>query len=387
MLSFLLFLLILSVLVLIHEAGHFFAARWSGVKAEEFGYGFPPRALGFVRVDGAWKRVKRTDQRTYKNTIWSINALPLGGFVRLKGEQGESVGEVDSFSSATLGKRFFIVAAGVMMNWLLATLIFIVGFTVGVPAQLDGLPAQAIVRDQKVQFVSILADGPAAKAGLAVGDFLLKINGQGEATAAQMREKMLQAGAKQETLRLTVEQKGITQELTVVPTYLEQIHQPGLGVALADTGIVRFSFGEAIVNGVRTSVQYTWAILTGFGQLIQSLFGDRKLASEVSGPVGIAVMTSQLAKQGTWTILHFMAMLSLNLAVINFLPIPALDGGRALFLLFETVRRRKITPRLEAIVHSIGFLGLMALILLVTIKDVRQYGGLIWNGVRSMIGF
>ena len=174
--SVLIFLLILSVLVLVHELGHYVAARIFGVKAEEFGYGFPPRAVGFVRVGKKWKRVSGSDQTAYENTVWSVNWLPLGGFVRLKGETGDGTDQKDSFQSKPGWQKFIILAAGVFMNWLLASMIFAFGFASGVPAELAGLPQNAVVTDKRIEITDVVAGSAALEAGLQAGDYVISFN-------------------------------------------------------------------------------------------------------------------------------------------------------------------------------------------------------------------
>jgi regulator of sigma E protease len=382
----LIFLLVLSVLVLVHEAGHYIAARIFGVKAEEFGYGFPPRAIGFVRTAQGWKKVAARDRSNYKNTIWSLNWLPLGGFVRLKGEAGDGEGEEDSFLTKAGWKKFIILAAGVVMNWLLAAIIFSTGFAIGVPAEVDGLPASAIVKDRRVEIVEVIQKSAAEDANLKLGDRIVTINGEVAASAEAARSILTDQAGKGMELTLEIERKGAMQTVLATPKHVEALGKPGLGVALSNIGTVRFPAHLAVVQGVTVTAQYTELIIKGFFSLIADLFGDRKLAAEVSGPVGIAVLTGTIADQGFWALMQFAALLSLNLAVINFLPIPALDGGRALFVVVESLRRRRNNPRFEAAIHQIGFVALLILILLVTAQDIHRYGGAIWNGLKGMIG-
>jgi len=386
MIQVLIFLLVLSVLVLVHEAGHFIAARFFGVKAEEFGYGFPPRAIGLVKTEAGWKRIIGRDRSYYKNTIWSINWLPLGGFVRLKGESGEGSGDQDSFLSKPGWQKFVILAAGVAMNWLIAAVIFSVGFSIGVPAEVDGLPTSAIVSGKHVEIVEVVAMSAADTSGLVQGDRVITVNGQVVDSAEATRSALSEQTEKGFDLTLEVERDGVMQTVQAKPIFIQALGKPGLGVALANIGVVRFPIHLAVVQGVTVTAQYTGLIINGFFSLIASLFGDRKLAAEVSGPVGIAVLTGHIAEQGFWAIMQFAALLSLNLAVINFLPIPALDGGRALFVVVESIRRRKNNPRMEAAVHQAGFFALMILILIVTAQDIQRYGGTIWNGLKTMIG-
>ncbi|MSR85216.1 RIP metalloprotease [Candidatus Uhrbacteria bacterium] len=385
MLSLLIFLAVLSILVLGHEFGHYMAARICGVKADEFGYGFPPRALGFVRVNGKWKRVSAKDQGPYKNTIWSLNWLPLGGFVRLKGEEGEIKGETDSFASKKVLPRLFILAAGVMMNWLIAIVIFSIAFSVGVPTQTEGLPQGAVVRDKKVQIMEIVDKSPAQMAGIQAGDFLVSINGT-RITGSSQAQTLLHAQAENQPVALTLLRGQQEIHLSAQEKYLESVKRMALGVSLSDTGIVRFPIHQAIIQGCVTTFIYTKFILFGLGALVRDLFVQHRLSADVSGPIGIAVMTGQIARQGIWSLAQFTALLSINLAIINFLPIPALDGGRALFIVIEAIRRRKASPLIEATIHRIGFALLLILIVLVTTHDLFQYGGVIWNGLRQAVG-
>jgi len=386
MLTIIIFLLILSVLVLVHELGHYFAARAFGVKADEFGYGFPPRLFGLVRVDGKWKFVSSRDNHAYKNTVWSLNWLPLGGFVRLKGEEGDGKDGTDSFVSKKPYKRLIIIAAGVAMNWLLTACIFSGGFMFGVPAQLESLPADARVRNEQVQMTDVMASSPAEKAGILPGDYLISVQGQPVTKMADAKDRLAEASKNLKPYSVTVEQDGARKDLFVTPVFLSEIQRPGIGISMADVGIVQFPFFQAIGQGFRVAWGYTETIAVSLYGLVRDLFVQHRLTSEVSGPVGIAVVTYRIVHQGVWNILQFTALLSLNLAVINFFPIPALDGGRAVLIVMEWLRRKKIHPKFEANLHRIGFALLMILIVLVTVHDVRQYGGVIVGGIRHIVG-
>lgn len=386
MLTLLIFLAVLSVLVLVHEAGHYLAARACGVRADEFGYGFPPRLVGFVKEKGRWRRVRRGEQ-TAEDTIWSINWLPLGGFVRLKGEQGEAGQDQDSFQSKSAWKRLFILAAGVGMNWLLAIAIFSVAFSIGVPTELENLSAAARVRDTAVRVTEVLPGSSAEKAGLLPGDSVREINAVPVTDAAQARDVLAQADP-DAALRLTVrdEKTDVTRTIETSLSFVEALGRPGLGVALADVGTVSYPVPLAIIEGVRVTASYTWMVVLGFYTLLKDLVSGLKPSADISGPVGIAVLTGRIAEQGAWSLMHFTAILSINLAVINFLPIPALDGGRVLFIVIETLRRRKVKLSLEAAVHRIGFALLLLLIALVTLQDLRRYGGAILHGIGRAVG-
>lgn len=383
MLSVLIFFLVLSVLVITHELGHYVAARAMGVKADEFGFGFPPRAIGFVRENGKWRRVKKNEDTIDGRTIWSVNWLPLGGFVRLKGEAGEDGGDQTSFLSKKAGPRILILIAGVLMNWLITILIFSIGFGIGVPAQTQDLPASAIVRDQKVQITDVMPGSAADKAGLLPGDFLLAVDGKPATNVDQARQELAGTTA---PLRLSIERHHQALDVSATQQYVAELNRPGLGIALADTGNVRFPWPEAFLQGFLITIAYTKELFMALGNLLMTLITSFRVSAELSGPIGIAVMTGQIVQQGVWPVLQFAALLSLNLAVVNVLPIPALDGGRILFVLLESVRRKRTDPKLEAMFHRIGFILLLILIALITLHDIRQYGGVILGGLRSLVG-
>lgn len=372
MLAVVSFLIVLSILVLIHEAGHFIAARMFGVKADEFGYGLPPRLIGFVKEKGKWIKVGPRNQREYKNTIWSINWLPLGGFVRIKGEGGEAEHDADSFHTKAIWKRIVILAAGVGMNWILAAVLLSIGLMIGVPSVTDELPDGAVVHKREVTIVDVLPGSAADKAGIQSLDIVIDIQGEPAVTLEQTRELIFNRDM-QPTL-VTVRRGNEVKEFTVTPEYIKEIDRPGMGIAMFDTGIVSYPPHLAIKNGIILTGLYTKAIVLTFIDLIRDLInGDHEMAQQVSGPVGIAVLTGRVAEQGMAQLMQFTAILSVNLAVLNFLPIPALDGGRVGFLLVEALRRKPVNRRTEAIIHNVAFLILVALIILITIQDIGRY--------------
>lgn len=385
MLTLLIFLLVLSVLVLVHEVGHYVAARLFGVKADEFGYGIPPRVVGFVKVGKKWKKVGRKDRKEYENTIWSLNWLPIGGFVRIKGEQGDGENDADSFHVKPIWQRIAILAAGVGMNWVLAAILLSIGLAVGVPTVVDQLPPGATVEKREVSIIETLKGSPAEQAGVKAGDVIVRIGPDEAKTLEQVRDLIVSQGTRPFTLLLRRDGQDVT--LNVTPVYLEEAKRTGIGVGLIDTGIVRFPPLLAIQNGIVLTGTYTKAVVLTFLDLFRDLVkGGGETAEQVSGPVGIAVITGRIAKQGIMPLVQFAAVLSINLAVVNFLPIPALDGGRAMFLVVEGLRRKAIRRTTEALIHNISFLILLALILLVTLRDLGRYGGAIVGGLKGLVG-
>ncbi len=363
MITALLFIAILSLLVFVHEFGHFMTAKKLGVNVEEFGFGFPPRAFS----------VKRG------GTVYSLNWIPLGGFVKIKGEMGEDARAHDSFAHQSAPHRLLILAAGVLMNLLLAAVLFSFGAAVGLPEALDGLPPSAHVRDRAVTVTDVLPGSPAASAGIAYGDNIVSVDGAATASVAALQETLRASAGQERTLTLARGKE--RRDVRVTPTVLSQTGQPGIGVGLLETGIVSYAWWFAPVHGVALTWIDTRAVLEAFGGMIAGLIAGKGVSADVSGPVGIAVATGQVARLGFIYLLQFTALLSINLAVINILPLPALDGGRVLFLVIEKIRRKPVDRKIEGIVHQVGFALLLVLALLVTVQDVRRFGADIFHGI------
>ncbi len=381
LLTIVVFVLVLSILVFAHELGHFFTARRFGVKAEEFGFGFPPRGIGvYKNKQGKWRFVignkaieeleKSEDTSLHpaaKSTVYSLNWLPLGGFVKIKGENGEGENDKDSFAYQKIWKRIIILAAGVVMNVVLAWFLFSVGYIIGLPQSTDTLGKNAIVSEQRVMIASVSPNSPAMTAGIKEGDAVLRINGEVVSTDKALQDAI----AKNDGLATTVlvERNGSEQTLTVTPVSKDG-NRATMGVAIFSGGLVRYPFFSAIIEGAKTTVWMTKEIFVAFGGLFADIFKGHKVGDQFAGPVGIATITGQAARLGFTYLLQFIALLSLNLAVINILPIPALDGGRILFLLIEKLKGKPVKREVENVIHNIGFLLLIALIIFITYKDI-----------------
>ena len=350
--TILLFIVVLSLLVFVHELGHFLVAKKMGMKVEEFGFGFPPKLFGITRGD----------------TTYSINWIPLGGFVRIKGESGENRGDTDSFASKKAWKRFCVLAAGVVMNLFLAIVLFSIGFMVGLPTMIDeNLSASATVKERVLTVATVVKDSAAAQAGIQDGDTINFIDGQTFPSAEAARTYLLEKGPSGVTLEVKGQDDAVrTEKLTSTQIDGKNL----LGVGLIETGLVSYSFFPAIGHGIMTTVDFTRQIFQAFGGMFMSLINGHGPGVELSGPVGIAVLTGRVAAMGFIYLLQFTALLSINLAVLNVLPFPALDGGRILFLIIEKLRGRPVSQKIEAMVHNFGFGLLMLLVVFVTYKDI-----------------
>lgn len=368
------FIIILSVLVFVHELGHFAVARRFGVKAEEFGFGFPPRIWGIYKDSaGKWKQVRGgREVKDCAKTIYSVNWIPLGGFVKIKGENGEGENEPDSFASRPIWQRAAILSAGVTMNIALAAAIIIIGLMIGMPQALDGINPSAKVTDKKIQVAQILPDSPAARSGIQLGDAIADINGQSFATAEELQLFVGEHAGEELDYNIIRERQEIT--LKITPEIIAETGKGGIGVAIVETGIVRYPWYLAIPEGIKTTFFLVWAIIVAFFELLKGLIMGQGASAELAGPIGIAALTGQAARMGIVYIMQFAAMLSINLAIINFFPFPALDGGRVLFLIIEKIKGSPVRRELEAAIHNTGFALLMLLVLLVTFRDVAKFG-------------
>jgi len=392
MLTAILFLAILTLLVLVHEWGHFVTARKFGMKVYEFGFGFPPRAFGFYRDPNTkkwifvWRKKQsaiNNQQSTLTNTVgggehdeeypgvlYTINWLPLGGFVKIKGENGELMNDADSFGFHKAWKKVVVLVAGVGMNFVLAVVLLAVGFLIGLPTDMThGIDDKAIIVEPSVVMIQqVVKDSPAFRAGLSVGDKIISLNDTPIQTTDALISSIQSTGAT--LIRLAITRDGNNMTVEITPEVDTETGNAHIGVYPANAGIVRYPWYLALWKGFVASVFGVVSIVIGFFVLIKGLILGNGLSFEVSGPVGIATMIGQSARLGVAYLLNISAMISLSLAVINILPIPALDGGRLLFVLIEWFTGRKVPIKYEQIAHTIGFVLLMILIVVVTWRDV-----------------
>lgn len=384
LLTIIIFGLVLSILVFAHEFGHFYTARRFGVKAEEFGFGFPPRAIGWYKnKSGHWRQVlgdesvenlendKNEARRPAAHaTIYSLNWLPIGGFVKIKGENGDGAQEKDSFAAQPIWRRVIILAAGVTMNIVLAWCLLSVGYIFGMPQATDTLGPQARVSGQKVTVVQVLPDSVAAKAGLKEGDSITRINNIAVGTEKSLQDAVA-AGVGQE-IEIRLERGSTEQTIKAVPISKDG-GRATIGVAIVSSGLVSYPVLSAFWEGAKATGWTLKEIFLAFFELFRSIFQGHNVSDQFAGPVGIANITGQAARLGFTHLLQFMALLSLNLAVLNILPFPALDGGRILFLLIEKIKGRPVRKEVEGLIHNIGFLLLIALVVFITYKDIIKF--------------
>src|SRR3989344_1990655 len=353
MTTLILVIFVISLLILVHEWGHFYSARKLGVKVEEFGFGFPPKLFSFTK----------------KEIRYSLNLLPLGGFVKIFGEHGEGEGHNESFISRPAWQRFVILVAGVAMNVVLAWIFFSAGALFGVPQISEGTEGQV-----PVSIVTILPESPAEGAGLKFGDQILELRSRDISLRVEKEKDIIDfADAyKGEEITMIISRTGEIKEVKLVPRANVPEGEGPIGIALGRLIIKRAPWYLAPLEGAETLFKSVTLTLYGFGSILKELVVEGKTSIAVSGPVGIFYFAEDSRVLGASYFLQFIGLLSVNLAILNFLPIPALDGGRILFLAIEKLRGARINPTTENAVHTIGFFILIFLMLLVTYKDIAR---------------
>ncbi|OHA79520.1 MAG: hypothetical protein A2747_03710 [Candidatus Yonathbacteria bacterium RIFCSPHIGHO2_01_FULL_44_41] len=357
--SIILFIVILAALILVHELGHFIAAKRAGVRVDEFGIGFPPRL---------W-------QKKIGETVYSVNAFPIGGFVKIFGEDpnDESMKGKDSARSLTHKKRYvqaWIIGAGVVFNLLFAWLLISVGFMIGLPYSVDDSQYGARVQNPSLTITQIMPNSPAQKAGLKGGDIIVGLV------------------SREDTLtnpRVETTQKFIASHEEVVLTYLRGTEtktalvrgedgvidgRRAIGISMDIVGMLKLPVHEAFYVGLSTTASITVAMTVGILEFFKNIFIGQGSLEGLAGPVGIVGIVGDASTLGFVHLLSLTAIISINLAIINLLPFPALDGGRLFFLLIEAIKRTPIKPEVANIANGIGFLVLIAFMVFITFHDV-----------------
>jgi regulator of sigma E protease len=338
--NILLFLILVGILVLIHEYGHYLQAKLHKVKVEEFSIGFGPRVLSFKRND----------------TQFSIRLLPIGGFVNLAGlDIDKPVEEEGNFQNKSWFSKFIILASGVIMNFLLAIFILTILFNWGIPTKM--IPTG---------INSIVPNSPADIVGLKPGDKIIAIN-QKPVTSAEEVINIIKSADR--PIVLEVERKGEQLKFTVAPKYDPAQKRRLIGITMPSFIDEKYPIFEAFIK----ALEEFWAVLIGTLGAIWGLITGKLGSDSFSGPVGLVKMTGMVSQMGIKAFLQFMAFLSIQWGLFNILPIPALDGGRILFLILGLWKKVKLSPEKENIIHYIGFLFLMILMIIITIGDIRRF--------------
>ena len=338
----LIFLGVLAVLILAHELGHFASAKALGIKVDEFGLGFPPRLIG-VRRGG---------------TLYSLNAIPLGGFTKMAGEEDPKVPR--SLASKGVGTRLIVLSAGSIMNALLPIVLFSIAFMV----PHDVLTGEVLVEE-------VAPNSPAATAGIEAGDIILSLNDKPVRNNGDLQRNIYLNLGKEVNLVVRHSDASM-EEVRLIPRWKPPEGEAAVGIltVVSEATIVSqsYPFWEAIPMGASECIE-TFVLFKN--EILRWIIGAA--SPQVAGPVGIAQLTGEVAKAGISPLLEFTGFISINLAIINIFPIPALDGGRIVFVLLEWVRRgKRISPKTEGLVHAIGFAMLMVAILVITQQDIMR---------------
>jgi regulator of sigma E protease len=364
--SIIIFIIVLVVLILVHEFGHFISAKKSGIRVDEFGIGFPPRIFG-----------KKIGETTY-----SLNWIPFGGFVKIFGEDPDeaSISGPDSKRSFVNKKRriqALVIAMGVIFNMLLAVMLFSSGFFVGMPvSDNDPLVDRGYeITNSKLTVISVLKDAPADIAGLKAGDTVLGVATRSDNVEVLNADNVSNfiASHKGEEIAFIYDRKGevllaeVIPESGVVP---DDEERAAIGTLLGTVGTLQLPIHKAIFEGVILTGEMTVLIAVGLGTFIASAFTLSADLSQIAGPVGIVGLVGDAAALGLVALFNFTAIISIHLAIINLLPFPALDGGRLVVIAIEAIKKSAIKPKIVNTVNTVGFLLLILLMLIVTYSDI-----------------
>lgn len=320
--------LVFATIVMIHELGHFVIAKLSGIRVEEFAIGMGPKIFGKKKGE----------------TLYSLRSIPIGGYCKMTGED-ESSDDIKAFNNKPLHIRMAVILFGPLMNFLLAMLIF------------------SLVITQSTVINEVVQGKPAYTAGLQKGDKIIEINGKKTEDWNSIKQSI--SSNPNTPINITFERKKEIKNVTVTPIVDDETKDVIIGI----TPSLKIE-GISLKNGFRWALEMSKAMLDFLGKL----FTGKASTDEVSGPVGIIVFINEAAKFGFLYLLNLTAFLSLNLAIINLLPIPALDGGRLLFLLIELIRRKPIEAEKEGFINFIGFVALMILAVIIAYKDLIKFG-------------
>ena len=366
--SVIIFLLVLIVLIFVHELGHFLVAKACGIRVDEFGLGFPPKMVGYK----------------YGETVYSLNWIPFGGFVKIFGENPDEENTTGPDSARSMvnkpkWQQILVLVAGISFNIIFAWLIISVGFMSGLPSSVDSYPNAHFTNTQVV--VSEVAVGsPAQKAGFKSGDAIVSmsvIDAKGVATETLVPKSVVDvqnfiSSHKGKEIAVSYAEGKVTGMHKVTPAEGVVSGKAAIGVGLDLVGNLQLPVHQALYQGAILTYDVTINITVGLWDFLKNIFIGRADLGQVTGPVGIVGLVGDASRLGLMHLLSFVAFISLNLAVVNILPFPALDGGRVLFVIIEAIKRSPIKPKVVNAFNTVGFALLLLLMLVITFHDVLK---------------
>ncbi|MDB4984263.1 MAG: rane-associated zinc metalloprotease [Patescibacteria group bacterium] len=355
--SIIIFIIILGVLVFVHELGHFAMAKLFGIRVDEFGMGFPPRAA-----------------RLFKNgeTEYTLNWIPFGGFVKIHGEDSLHIDDPDyhrSLVSKPWWKQIIVLIAGVTMNVILAWFLFSISFMIGAPTTASSVNNSGDLKNAQLTVVQIEQKSPADVAGLKAGDRITGVSRPDAILANPTADgfvSFIQSTKPGDTDQIQITRSGKIETISVTPNATTVPGTQAIGAGIDLVGTYRTGFFKSIGDGIKTTYYTAGQTLHSFGQLISGKSSIKTL----TGPVGLVGVTRDAQRIGFVSVLMLAAVISINLAIINLVPFPALDGGRILFAIIEAIIRRPLPKKFVEWTNTIGFFLLIALMIIVTVKDV-----------------
>ncbi|MFA6269959.1 MAG: RIP metalloprotease RseP [Candidatus Paceibacterota bacterium] len=391
--AFIIFVIVLGVLVFVHELGHFLVAKKAGVRVEEFGFGYPPRAL---KLGTKW------------GTLFSLNWIPFGGFVKIFGENYEeettlnkSLRSKDATHTSLqdysespqehslpqeIGKNFTqvskkwqasILTAGVVFNIIFAWLLFSLGFMIGLPTSVEN-DFGAVVKNPSLTVTALVSDYPAQKSGLKTGDKIKSISLENGTTLSELSPESTSNFINKSSgqIILEIDRGGKNFNFKITPkteeTNPSKEVRKIIGINMDMIGTLSLPVHQAFYQGGKTTLRLSYLTVMGLGDLVGNVFKGKADISGVAGPVGIIGLVGDASRLGFAYLLTFTALISINLAIINLVPFPALDGGRILFVAIEGITRKKINAKVAGVLNNVGFALLIIVMLIVTYRDILR---------------
>jgi regulator of sigma E protease len=361
--TIILFLVVLAVLIFVHELGHFLVAKKSGIRVDEFAIGFPPKIISWVKGE----------------TKYILNLIPFGGYVKIFGEDPneESISGEDSarsFTNAKKWKQVSVLVAGVFFNVLFAWLLISVSFMFGslVPVGEGASDYSKYIEESSIILTGVAANSPAQKAGLGQGDTLITVDSliDKNLTTSAIRSDIEKSTG---TIDVAYKRDEQINHVKITPELSKTDNKKVIGIYMENVGVVRLNPALALWEGGKLTLITFKQVTAGLCTFIFKAIRGQGDFSQVTGPVGIVNLVGDAAHFGLAYFLGFVAFISLNLAVINLIPFPALDGGRVLFIIIEAVIRRPIKPKIVNAINTAGFLILIGLMLVITYRDIIKF--------------